>query len=117
MTGTLSGSEGGTMESTHGVPPEQSSLIDVVRGVRTRYRAKLALRGGAIAVAASWVVLFVTAYAMSVFKYSDAVVVGGRIVAIVAILAIVAWFVVLPLLPKLRDEQVALYLEEHEHSL
>jgi hypothetical protein len=107
------------MESTHGdrLPSEQARLLDVVRGVRNRYRAKRALRGAAIAVAASWIVLAVTSYALSVLKYSDGAVMGGRIVAGLAIVAIIARFVVMPLLPKLHDAQVALYLEEHEHSL
>src|SRR5947199_6391476 len=100
------------MESVHGgLSAEQSQLIGVVRGVRNRYRAKRALRGAAIAVAASWAVLVATSYAMHLFKYSDPAVLTGRIVAIAAILALVVWFIVRPLLPKHRDEQVALYLE------
>jgi hypothetical protein len=85
--------------------------------VRNRYRAKRALRGAAITVAASWFVLVASAYAMSLFKYTDNAVLGVRIVAILAILAIAVYCIVLPLRPKLRDEQVALYLEEHERSL
>ena len=105
------------MESVHGLPSEQSQLLGVVRGVRNRYRAKRALRGAAITVAAGWLVLVAAAYTMSFFKYSDASVLACRIVAGVAILALAVWFVILPLLPRLRDEQVAMYLEEHEKSL
>ena len=54
---------------------------------------------------------------MNAFHYADAVVLAVRIVAIATILGMTAWFIVRPLLPKLRDEQVALYLEEHERSL
>ena len=104
------------MESVHGTSSEQSQLLGVVRGVRNRYRAKLALRGAAITIAAGWVVLFVAGVAMNVFNYADASCCGRAFVAIVAILGIVVWFIVRPLLPKLRDEQVALYLEEHEKS-
>jgi hypothetical protein len=96
------------MESIHGLPSERSQLLGVVRGVRNRYRAKRALRGAAIAVGASWVVLFVASYSMSVFKYADAAVLWTRILAIVTILGIVVRFVVRPLLPKFRDDQVAL---------
>ena len=105
------------MESVHGLPSEQSQLLGVVRGVRNRYRAKRVLRGAAITVAAGWLVLAAAAYTMSFFKYSDASVLTCRIVAVVAIAAIAAWFIVLPLLPRLGDAQVALYLEEHERSL
>ena len=105
------------MESIHGLPSEQSQLLGVVRGVRNRYRAKRALLGAAIAVGASWAVLLVASYAMSVLKYADAAVLTTRVLAVVAIVGIIARFVVRPLLPKFRDDQVALYLEEHEKSL
>jgi hypothetical protein len=105
------------METVHGLPSEQSELLGVVRGVRNRYRAKRALRGAAITVGGGWLVLAAAAYTMNFFKYSDASVLTCRIVALVALVAIAVWFIVLPLLPRLRDEQVALYLEEHERSL
>src|SRR6185312_2245655 len=56
-------------------------------------------------------------YAMNVFKYTDGAVIGARVVAILAIIAVIVRFVVMPLRPRLRDEQVALYLEENERSL
>src|SRR4051812_48534675 len=100
------------MESTHAVASEQ--LLGVVRGVRIRYRAKRALRGGAIALAGSWLAFATSAYVVSALKYSDGAVMGGRVVAGLVSLALIAWFVVRPLLPRLADETVALYLEEHE---
>jgi hypothetical protein len=105
------------MESVHGMSPEQSQLRSVVRGVRNRYRAKRLLRGAAITVAGGWVIAAAAAYAMSVWHYADAAVLAGRIVTVIAVLALAAWFIVRPLWPRLRDEQVALYLEEHERSL
>src|SRR5215212_6818182 len=105
------------MESVHGLPREQSELIGVVRGVRNRYRAKRAMRGAAITIGGSWLVLVAAAYTMNLFKYSDASVWSCRIGAFLAIGALIVRFIVLPLLPRLRDEQVALYLEEHERSL
>jgi uncharacterized protein DUF4175 len=44
-------------------------------------------------------------------------VITGRVAFVLIALALIAWFVVLPLLPRPRDEQVALYVEEHEPSL
>jgi len=41
------------MESVHGMSSEQSELLGVVRGVRNRYRAKIAMRGAAITLAAA----------------------------------------------------------------
>ena len=104
------------MESVHGLS-EQSQLLGVVKGVRTRYRAKLALRGSAITIAAGWALIAVGGLVMNAFHYSDGIVLTVRIVAIAAILGMTAWFIVRPLLPKLHDRQVALYLEEHERSL
>src|SRR5690348_6307075 len=104
------------MESVHGSTHE-SQLLGVVRGVRTRYRAKLALRGAAITIAAGWALIALGGVIMNAFHYADPVVLTVRIVAIAAILGMVVWFIVRPLLPKLHDEQVALYLEENERSL
>ena len=102
------------MESTHAASEQ---LLGVVRGVRNRYRAKRALRGGAIALAGGWTALALAALVASRLHYSDASLVAGRVVAGAVFLALVAWFVVRPLLPRLDDALMALYLEEHESSL
>src|SRR6185312_1554530 len=75
------------------------------------------LRGAAITVAGAWVVLALSAYLLNLLKYSDGAVLGVRIVALTAIVALIARFIARPFLPKLGDEKVALYLEEHERSL
>jgi hypothetical protein len=105
------------MESVHGMSSEQSELLGVVRGVRNRYRAKIALRGAAITLAAALVMFAISAYAMNAFKYSDGVVITARVSTLLIVVALAVWLIILPLRPKLRDEQVALYLEEHERSL
>src|SRR3954468_5631766 len=92
-------------------------LLGVVRGVRNRYRVKRALLGAAIAVGGSWVVLAISAYLLNAAKYSDNAVLAARFASGAVIAGLVFWFVVRPFLPKLGDEQVALYLEEHETSL
>ena len=105
------------MESVHGMSSEQSELLGVVRGVRNRYRAKIALRGAAITLAAALVMFAISAYAMNAFKYSDGVVITARVSTLLIVVALAVWLIILALRPKLRDEQVALYLEEHERSL
>src|SRR6185369_5187100 len=105
------------MESVHGMSSEQSELLGVVRGVRNRYRAKIAMRGAAITLAAALALFAVSEYAMNAFKYSDGAVITARVLTVLVVAAILIWFLILPLRPKLRDEQVALYLEEHERSL
>src|SRR5262249_41793070 len=103
------------MESTHSIASQE--LLGVVRGVRNRYRAKVLLRGAAIAVAGTWAALALATYAANTFKYADGAVVGARVFAALVAIGLVGWFVVRPLLPKLGDDKVALYLEEHERSL
>src|SRR5439155_18787214 len=105
------------MENVHGTGLPSDQLLGVVRGVRNRWRAKRALRGAAITLGAGFVVLLASSYAMHLLTYSDGAVVGARIVAALAIVALAIWFIVLPILPRLPDDQVALYLEEHEPSL
>ncbi|HET9424558.1 MAG TPA: hypothetical protein VFO55_04230 [Gemmatimonadaceae bacterium] len=104
------------MESIHGAG-EQGELLEVVRGVRSRWRLKHALRGSAIALAGAFVVYAITALVVHSLNYSEASVLAGRAVCIVALIALAIRFVVMPILPKLRDERVALYLEEHEPSV
>ncbi len=71
------------MESVHGTAlravaaPRRRS-----RRARTRYRAKRALRGAAITVAASWALVALGGVLMNAFHYADGVVLGVRIVAI-----------------------------------
>ena len=48
------------MESVHGMSSEQSELLGVVRGVRNRYRTKIALRGAAITLATALATLWAT---------------------------------------------------------
>ena len=105
------------MESAHGPGVPSQQLIGVVRGVRNRYRAKRALRGAAITIAASWAILALSAYAMNALHYGDAAVITIRIVSLLAIAAVAIVSIVLPLRPKFDDQRVAMYLEEHEHSL
>ncbi len=105
------------MESVHGFRTDQSQLLGVVHGVRNRYRAKRALLGAAITVGGGWAVLALASYAMQLAKYSGGVVLTARIASVLAIVALVYWAIVRPLRPRLDDERVALYLEEHERSL
>ena len=105
------------MESIHGISADSGQLSGIVRGVLTRWRLKRALHGATIAVAASFLVLAATALAMHLLRYSDGAVFAGRAVAVVAIVALLVRFVVRPVLARPRDEQVALYIEEHEPTL
>jgi hypothetical protein len=92
-------------------------LRRVIRGVRRRWRLKVALRGAAIVVAAFLLALAVSAYAMDHFRYEPWAVTSFRLFAYLALVALATRFLVLPLWGRVPDERVALYLEENEPSL
>ena len=93
------------------------TLIDIIRDVRRRWRMKLALRGGARFVAATALVLFAAGYALASLRFSPAAILGFRVIVVLAVFAAAYWFIARPLMRKVSDEQVALYLEEHEPTL
>ena len=95
----------------------QAQLLGIIRQVRNRWRLKVALRGAAIVLGVGFLVFLATAVAVDQFRYSEGSVLAFRIVSYVALLALTIRFLVLPLLPRVSDERVALYLEEHEPSL
>jgi len=99
----------------NGIPSEQ--LIGVVRGVRNATARNARCGGGAVTVAASWAILAASAYAMSALHYGDGAVLATRIVSLLAIRR--GSRVVSSVLPLRQNSArpVALYLEEHEHSL
>jgi hypothetical protein len=92
-------------------------LRRVIRDVRRRWRLKVALRGAAIVVATGLLAFGVSAYAMDHFRYEPWAVTSFRLFAYVALLALAARFLVLPVWGRVSDERVALYLEENEPSL
>src|SRR5688500_2865156 len=97
--------------------PSSNTLVGIISDVRARWRFKLLMRG-AVGMAAVTLVLFlIAAYGMEWARFSTASVLAGRVGLLVAFLASAYWFLLRPLRRKVTDEQVALYLEEHEPSL
>jgi uncharacterized protein DUF4175 len=94
-----------------------ANVFGVVTTVRRRWRLARALRGLAVVAAALVVLLVGSALLLQAVSYAPAAVIAARIVAGIALIALLAYFVVLPLLPKPSDETVALYVEEHEPTL
>ena len=80
------------MESIHGIG-EQAELLKVVRGVRTRWKLKHALRGAALTLAGTFVVYAITAIVVHSLNYSESSVMAGRIVCVIAFLALAFQFV------------------------
>jgi hypothetical protein len=92
-------------------------LIAVIHQVRRRWRLKLALRGVVFVVALAVLALIVAAFGLESSRFSPASIVTFRVLLAAGFAAIVGVFFVRPLLRRVSDQQVALYLEEHEPSL
>ncbi|HSJ10015.1 MAG TPA: DUF4175 family protein, partial [Longimicrobiales bacterium] len=92
-------------------------LRDVVAGVRRRWRMKVALRGLLITGGAAIALFLVSLYGLDRAAMPAGGVLALRIVGVILVLALGARFLVRPLMRRVTDEQVALYLEEHEPSL
>jgi hypothetical protein len=97
--------------------PHQRDLPAIISDVRRRWRLKLALRGATSTLALGVLLLVAAAIGVQYGRYNPALIVGLRIALLVAVAANVVVFVVRPLRRRVSDEQVALYLEEHEPGL
>jgi hypothetical protein len=98
-------------------PKLPSELVGIIHDVRKRWRMKLALRGAAIAAGCVAVALVGSAVTLQWMRFTPESILLFRIV-MATVVAVLAYFcVVRPLLRSVSDEQVALYLEEHEPSL
>ena len=60
---------------------------------------------------------FVAAYALEWARFSPSSIIAARVLLSLAVLGSVYYFLIRPLRRRVTDEQVALYLEEHEPSL
>src|SRR4051812_42443785 len=94
-----------------------SELVDIIRQVRRRWRMKLALRGALGVVGLGVLVILLSAYGLESWRFSAGAIIAFRVIVGVALAGLVAYLLVRPLMRQATDEQVALYLEEHEPSL
>lgn len=95
----------------------RDELIRIIRQVRRRWRLKNALRGAAITLAAGAAVLLASAWGIERLGFSPGAIVALRVMLLVAVVALLIRFVLVPLFRRVSDERVALYIEEHEPSL
>ncbi len=96
-------------------PPQD--LFGIIAHVRNRWRMKLALRGVVSLLAVAFGLFILAAFGMETVRFTSTSVIVARVGLAVGFIAAVLWFVVRPLRRKVTDEQVALYLEEHEPAL
>src|SRR5688500_11497173 len=94
-----------------------SDLLDTIRRVRRRWRLALVLRGAAICAAAALILLALSAFGFARFGLSSEAILTSRILVTVAALAVFVAAVLLPMLRRVSDARVALYIEEREPAL
>jgi hypothetical protein len=95
----------------------QNRILDVVKSVRWRWRARVILRGMVWVVGLTGTVVFLSALGLEQLRFSAEAVVWLRLLTWSTLAVSAYLFLVRPLLRKVTDTQVALYLEEHEPSL
>jgi hypothetical protein len=93
---------------------DRSDLLAIIRQVRRRWRLKVALGGLVRAAILAVVALLASSYALQALRFSPGAILTFRVILGVVAIGLVAWCVVRPLLRRVPDDKVALYLEEHE---
>src|SRR5205823_687261 len=96
---------------------QRAELVDVIGEVRRRWRIKLAVRGAAIAIGGTVLALLVSASGLEALRFSSRAIIGFRVLILMTVAALLARWVVAPLLRRVKDGQVAMYLEEQDPSL
>jgi hypothetical protein len=92
-------------------------LLAEIRAARRRWRLRVLLHGLAWVGVGGLVVVLVAAWGVDRLRFSPTSLAAFRAFAWGTIAALFAWRVLRPLARRVSDEQVALYLEEHESAL
>ena len=91
--------------------------MGAIHQIRRRWRYKLMLRGAVGVLGLGAAALALSAWGLESWRFSPASIITFRVLIAIAFASLLGWFIVRPLLWRVSDEQVALYLEEHEPSL
>ena len=92
-------------------------VAGVIGEVRARWRRKLLVRGLFRVLLGGAVVLIGAGVALEALRFTPSAILTFRFATVAVIAALAAWWIGRPLMRRVTDEQVALYLEEHEPSL
>jgi hypothetical protein len=95
----------------------RTELVDVIRRVRNRWRARLALRGAVVVVAGTVLALLLSASGLESFRFSAPAIITFRIVTVTVFVGLLFYGLVWPLRRRVTDAQVAMYLEECDPTL
>jgi hypothetical protein len=105
------------LENSRRRSPSSSNLLEIIAHARRRWRYKLLMRGALTVAGIACVLLLVAAYGLDWARFSREAIILARVTLGAALLGAIVWFLVRPMRRKVTDEQVALYLEEHEPTL
>jgi len=94
-----------------------ADLPSVIRAVRRRWRLHLLLRGLAIVLAGGFLAFLLATWGADRFRFAPTPLAVFQVLAWGAAAFLAYRFLVRPLARRVSDEQVALYLEEHEPTL
>jgi len=96
---------------------KRQTLESILSGVRTRWRLRRTVTGLVWVLLAALAAVVLTGFGVEATRFSASAILTFRIVAWSVVAGLLVWRVVLPWVQRVDDEQVALYLEEHEPSL
>ena len=92
-------------------------ILPIIRKVRRRWRLRILMGGTSLVAATALLAFGLSAWGLEALRFSPAAVTAFRITSWLVVGALTAWYVIRPLVRKVSDQQVALYLEEHEPTL
>ncbi|MGE3705659.1 MAG: DUF4175 family protein [Vicinamibacterales bacterium] len=92
-------------------------LIDVIHRVRNRWRMRLALRGVVVVVAGTLLALLLSASSLEALRFSPGAITSFRLAAFIVFAGLTWIGLVRPLMRRVTDSQVAMYLEESDPTL
>jgi hypothetical protein len=95
----------------------KSDLLAVIRAARRRWRLRVLLHGLAWVAVGGLATVLIAAWGVDHFRFAAPALTAFRVLVWGTIAGLFAWRVLRPLARRVTDEQVALYLEEHESSL
>ncbi len=95
----------------------REALFQLIRRVRARWRTRVALQGLALVLGLGLVWLVLGAYVLHALRFSAGAVTAFRVIAWLLAAFVLVRYVILPLLRRVTDAQVARYIEEHEPGL
>ncbi len=96
---------------------EQSQLRRIVARVRRRWRARQVLQGLSYLALTAVAVVWVSGVGLERARFAPSAIVGLRVLGVVALGFVAVRWVLLPLLKRVSQERVALYMEEHDPAL